>query len=250
MIQSWGLVDLFKVLMFQSWGFVDSLTVCTNACDDWTVWRIRSSVFLVQRSVCYDWTVWRILSSGFSWVLYQIIFTQFTVQYYLIEFLSDNFLAIHRPILSWTVFCLYTHFFYRQERIKRVPSWQNFIANIFHGQWRIKRNHYWWIFYRGRQIIVGLKNVNKQKNANNETEYEEYSVTDEVLSYFNIYKCGRSLLNRLDVTFERAWTATMKDKYYLKMLVTPVNYNDCNNTPSSNKKIRQAVRRVMEETEE
>ena len=35
------------------------------------------------------------------------------------------------------------------------------------------------------------KNVNKEKDANNEAEYEEYSVTDEVPSYFNIFKCGK-----------------------------------------------------------
>ena len=31
------------------------------------------------------------------------------------------------------------------------------------------------------------KNINKQKDANNEAEYEEYSLTDEVPSYFNIF---------------------------------------------------------------
>ena len=46
------------------------------------------------------------------------------------------------------------------------------------------------------------KNINKQKDAKNETEYEESSVTDEVPSYFNIFKCGRNILNRLDVTYE------------------------------------------------
>ena len=35
------------------------------------------------------------------------------------------------------------------------------------------------------------KNVNKEKDANNEAEYEESSVTDEVPIYFNIFKCGK-----------------------------------------------------------
>ena len=48
------------------------------------------------------------------------------------------------------------------------------------------------------------RNINKQKDANNETEYEEYSVTNEVPSYFNTYDCGRNLLKRLDVAYERA----------------------------------------------
>ena len=41
----------------------------------------------------------------------------------------------------------------------------------------------------------------------------------------------------------------MKDKYYTKMLKTLVNYNDWNNAPFSNENIRQAVSRVMAETE-
>ena len=62
------------------------------------------------------------------------------------------------------------------------------------------------------------KNINKQKYAKNETEYEEYSVTNEVPSYLNIFECGRKLLNRLDVAYERSFMATTKDKYYTKML--------------------------------
>ena len=34
-------------------------------------------------------------------------------------------------------------------------------------------------------------NVNKEKDANNEAEYEEYSFTDEVPSYFKIFKYGK-----------------------------------------------------------
>ena len=46
------------------------------------------------------------------------------------------------------------------------------------------------------------KNINKQKDANNEEEYEEFSVPDEVPRYFNILEYGRNLLNRLDITYE------------------------------------------------
>ena len=42
----------------------------------------------------------------------------------------------------------------------------------------------------------------KKKYAKNEADYEEYSVTDEVPSYFNIFECGRNILNRLDMTYE------------------------------------------------
>ena len=94
------------------------------------------------------------------------------------------------------------------------------------------------------------KNINKQEDANNDTEYEEYSVTDEVLIYFNMFKCGRNILNGLDVTYERACMATTKEKYYTKKLETIVDYNDRNNSPLSNEKLRQAVSKFMVETEE
>ena len=70
------------------------------------------------------------------------------------------------------------------------------------------------------------KNINKQKDSNNETEYKEYSVTHEVTIYFNILDYGRNILNRIYVTYEQACMATTKEKYYTKMLETLVNYND------------------------
>ena len=44
--------------------------------------------------------------------------------------------------------------------------------------------------------------LNKQKDANNETEYDESPVTYNVTIYFNVFECGRNILNRLN---ERAW---------------------------------------------
>ena len=94
------------------------------------------------------------------------------------------------------------------------------------------------------------KNIIKQKEAKNDAEYEEYSVTYEVPSYFNIFECGRNILNILDDMYERACMANPKDKYYTKLLETVVDYNDHHSAPLSNKKLRQAVSKVMEETEE
>ena len=65
-----------------------------------------------------------------------------------------------------------------------------------------------------------FKKIHKQKYAKNEIEYEESSVTDEVSSYFNIFKCGGNILKRLDVTYKRSCMATTKDNYYTKMLET------------------------------
>ena len=53
-----------------------------------------------------------------------------------------------------------------------------------------------------RKIIMRSQKCEQKKGANNEAHYEESSVTDEVPSYFNIFECGRNLLNRLDLTYE------------------------------------------------
>ena len=87
-----------------------------------------------------------------------------------------------------------------------------------------------------------------KKDANNETEYEEYLVTNKVLSCFNIFKCGRKILNILGVVYEQAYMDTTKDKSYTKMLEMLVDYNDRNNVPLSNERILQVVSRVMAET--
>ena len=58
------------------------------------------------------------------------------------------------------------------------------------------------------------KNINKQKDANNEAEYKETSVTHELPSYLNIFKCGKNILNRLGVTYDRVFIDTPRDKYY------------------------------------
>ena len=70
------------------------------------------------------------------------------------------------------------------------------------------------------------KNINKQKDANKEADYEEYSVTDELKRYCNIFECGRNILNRLDVTYEWACMATQKEEYYTDLLETMIEHND------------------------
>ena len=56
------------------------------------------------------------------------------------------------------------------------------------------------------------KYINKKKDAKNEAEYEEYSLTDKVPSCFNIFECVGNIFNVLDLTYERAYMATSKDK--------------------------------------
>ena len=84
--------------------------------------------------------------------------------------------------------------------------------------------------------------ITEQKGA----EYKESSVTKEVPSYFNIFECGRNLLDILDVTYERACMATPREKYYEKMLETLVDDNNRNGAPFSDEKLLQAVNKVME----
>ena len=78
------------------------------------------------------------------------------------------------------------------------------------------------------------KYINKQKDSNNEAEYEESSVTDEVQSYFNIFKCGKNIFNILDVTYDQACMANPREKYYTKLLRTVIDYNNHHNAPLSN----------------
>ena len=67
-------------------------------------------------------------------------------------------------------------------------------------------------------------------------------------SYFNIFKCGRNILDRLDVTYERACMANPKDKYYRTLLETLVYEKNRNGALLSNEKLQKAVGKVMEET--
>ena len=47
-------------------------------------------------------------------------------------------------------------------------------------------------------------------------EYKEPSDTKEVTSYFNIFECGRNILDRLDVTYERACISTPKENIIIR----------------------------------
>ena len=80
-------------------------------------------------------------------------------------------------------------------------------------------------------------------------EHKEHTVTQKVKSYFNIYKCVRNLLDRLDVTYQQVSMATPKDKYYNALLDTLVKDNNIRGEPLFNQNIQKAVSDVIEETE-
>ena len=77
-------------------------------------------------------------------------------------------------------------------------------------------------------------------------EHKEPSVTEKVTSYFNIYEYGRNLLDRIDVTYQRAFMATPKEKYYNALLDTLVKDNNIRGVPLSDQKIQEAVSDLME----
>ena len=80
-------------------------------------------------------------------------------------------------------------------------------------------------------------------------EHKEHSVTEKVKSYFNIYECGRNLLDRLDVTYQQAFMAPPKDKYYNAFMDTLVKDNNLRGKPFYNQNIQEAVNDAIEETE-
>ena len=68
------------------------------------------------------------------------------------------------------------------------------------------------------------KSINGKKYAKNETEHKENLVPDNPVvkepSYFNLFECGKNLLNRLDATCERVCMANSRNKYYTEILKT------------------------------
>ena len=61
-------------------------------------------------------------------------------------------------------------------------------------------------------------NTNKEKDTIDETEHEEPLVTDNPVindtRYFNLFKCGKNILNMLDATREQAFMENSRDIYY------------------------------------
>ena len=64
--------------------------------------------------------------------------------------------------------------------------------------------------------------ITKLKND----EHKEPSVTEKVTSYFNIFECGRNILDQLDVTYQRAFMATSaQDEYYKEITKSIIKAN-------------------------
>ena len=62
-------------------------------------------------------------------------------------------------------------------------------------------------------------------------------MTKEVEIYFNIFECGRNILDLLDVTYQQTFIATPQDKYYTEMLENLIKVNNCEGEPLSNERL-------------
>ena len=73
-------------------------------------------------------------------------------------------------------------------------------------------------------------------------EHKEYSVTEKVKSYFNIFECGRNLLDQLEVAYQWAFIATpAEDDYYKEMLKNLIKVNNNEGRTLCNEKLWQVV---------
>ena len=61
---------------------------------------------------------------------------------------------------------------------------------------------------QNNSVVVSEYTITELKDK----EYNEPSGTKEVKSYFNIFECGRNILDRLDVTYQQAFIATPQEK--------------------------------------
>ena len=66
---------------------------------------------------------------------------------------------------------------------------------------------------------------------------------------FNVFKCGRKLLDRIGVSYERACMAPPIEEYFTEMLDSPIKHNRRHGPSLSSKKLQGAVIRIMEDEE-
>ena len=57
-------------------------------------------------------------------------------------------------------------------------------------------------------------------------EHKKPSVTGKVTSYFNIFECGRYLLDQLDVTYQRAFMVSPLQEGFYQISTAQERYND------------------------
>ena len=66
---------------------------------------------------------------------------------------------------------------------------------------------------------------------------------------FNVFKCGRKILEIIDVSYKRMYMTTSKEEYFTEMLDHINEYNERYGKLFPSKKLLEDVFRVMEEEE-
>ena len=99
-----------------------------------------------------------------------------------------------------------------------------------------------------RNIVNGtLPQINSMNVAENtitelkDKEHKKPSVTEKVTSYFNIFECGRNLLDQLDVTYQRAFMTTSAQYEYYKEMTKSLIKANIEGGKLCNEKIQQSV---------
>ena len=73
-------------------------------------------------------------------------------------------------------------------------------------------------------------------------------MTQKVTSFFNIFDCGRNLLDKIDVTYQQAFIATSaQDEYYEEMTKILIKANIGSDGKICNENIQQSVIDLREE---
>ena len=91
-------------------------------------------------------------------------------------------------------------------------------------------------------------------------EHIEPSVIGKRTSYFNIFECGRNLLDQLDVTYQQAFMASpvkevyyqpspARDRYYDQLAKSLINSNVGSEGTIKNDKLNQAITDLKSEAE-
>ena len=91
-------------------------------------------------------------------------------------------------------------------------------------------------------------------------EYIEPSVIEKGTSYFNIFDCGRNILDQIDVTYQRAFMATpvpeghyipspAQDRYYDTLAKRLINSTVKSDGTINNDKLNEAITQLKAEKE-
>ena len=93
-----------------------------------------------------------------------------------------------------------------------------------------------------------------------EDEHKEPSVIQKGTSYFNIFECGRNLLDQLDVTYQRAFMASpsqegyyqpspAQERYYDQLEKSLINSNVRSDRTINNNKLNKEITQLQYEKE-